>query len=108
MKNITLIKPVKEENKMAENIIANMANVDNAKKFLDDLLFDAENCGNLESTVDGLMMLFEVFGNSDSTKLLAEELQIHLYGWTSHHDDAYSAYCETVKAGKNYQERIEA
>lgn len=87
---------------MSENIIINMAQVNNAKNFLSDILVDAENAGNLESTVDGLIMLFEEFRRQENLQSFIEELQIHLYDQTIEHDNSYLSYIQSIKAGKNY------
>ena len=92
-----------EEKKNTPAIFQDMSKPANAKKFLSDLLFDAEDCNHLEGTVDGLMLLFEAIHQNDSPNAFLEDLQVYLYSWTPAHSEAFTAYFESVKAGKDYR-----
>lgn len=105
MKNNTTKNENTEENSIQKPIIPDLANVDNAKKFLDDLMFDLEGHEHREIVLDGLMMLF---GAIADTPTLAEDLQIHLYSHTFHHSDAYMAYFKSIQAGKDYRAQDES
>ncbi len=98
----------KGNNNASKNIIANIANEDNARKFLDDLFFDMENAGGLEWTVDGLVMLLDSLANKEAKDIqpFIERLQLYLYSWISHRPKNFSSYLKKVKAGKDYRDNF--
>lgn len=80
-----------------------MSDINTAKGFLDDILFDAQNNGiDTGPLIDGLMLLFEAIANKDSPGLFTEDLQAHLFDWTSKHEEAFSNYLEEVKDGREH------